>query len=177
MEPLIQRAQKGDSESFIEAINLIVPQLYKTARTRLSSEEDIGDAIQETIISAFANIGKLKKTEYFKTWAVRILINKCNDIIKKNNKVVYLAEIDESAELYGFGDDASVDRMDLENAINHLPEDYKTSLILYYVNRFTTKEMAEILDESEGTIKSRLSRARNILKNCLLNYGGVKCNE
>ena len=56
MERLIQKAQKCDSEAFIEAIDLIVPQLYKIARTRLNSQEDIGDAIQETIISAFENI-------------------------------------------------------------------------------------------------------------------------
>ncbi|MDP4144924.1 MAG: sigma-70 family RNA polymerase sigma factor [Bacillota bacterium] len=177
MKHLILKAKKGNSEAFLEAINLMIPQLYKTAKTRLDSEEDIGDAIQETYISAFENVGSLKNPEFFKTWVVRILINKCNDILKRNKKVIYLEAIDVTAETHCSGDEKAIDKLDIEAAINHLSKEYKTTLTLYYVNGFTTKEIGEILDESEGTIKSRLSRARNILRNHLSNYGEVKYNE
>ncbi|MBK1812831.1 RNA polymerase sigma factor [Clostridium sp. YIM B02505] len=174
MEKLTLKAQNGNSEAFIEAINCILPQLYKIAKTRLDSEDDIGDAVQETIISAFENIGDLKNVEFFKTWVVRILINKCNDIYKKGNKVVYLETLDNSAEINSLSNEAAIDKIDIEEAINHLSKDYKTTLNLYYVSGFTTKEIGQILNQSEGTIKSRLSRARNILKNHLINYREVE---
>ncbi|GFZ30837.1 RNA polymerase subunit sigma-24 [Clostridium zeae] len=174
MEKLILKAQKGDSEAFIEAINYILPQLYKIAKTRLNSEEDIGDAIQDTIISAFENISTLKNLEFFKTWVVRILINKCNDIYKKNNKVVYLETLDNCSEIHCSSNDAAIDKIDIQDAIKHLSKDYQNTINLYYGSGFTTKEIGQILNESEGTIKSRLSRARNILKNYLLNYREVR---
>ncbi|MGR5929622.1 RNA polymerase sigma factor [Bacillus pacificus] len=63
MELLIKRAQKGDEEAFIEAIDILMPQMYKVAKARLKNEEDIGDAIQETILSAFTNLKKGKKNQ------------------------------------------------------------------------------------------------------------------
>lgn len=89
MENLIKKAQKGDKEAFIQAINLYLSQLYKVAGARLSSEEDIGDAIQDAILSAFKNLKTLRNPCYFRTWLVRILINQCNDITKQNSKVIF----------------------------------------------------------------------------------------
>ena len=59
MENLIKKAQKGDEEAFIQALTSYMPVMYKVARTRLSSEEDIGDAVQETILSSFKNLQSL----------------------------------------------------------------------------------------------------------------------
>ncbi|PFA03363.1 RNA polymerase sigma factor [Bacillus cereus] len=96
MELLIKWAQKGDEEAFIEAIDTLMPQMYKVAKARLKNEEDIGDAIQETILSAFTNLKKVKEPVYFKTWITKILMNKCNDIVRKN-KVLY---VDEKGKTY-----------------------------------------------------------------------------
>lgn len=87
MDVLIKKAQKGDEEAFIKVIDEYMTQMYKIARSRLKDEDSIGDAIQETILAAFMNIKKLKETCYFKTWLIKILINKCNDIIKDLNQL------------------------------------------------------------------------------------------
>ncbi|AFM41493.1 DNA-directed RNA polymerase specialized sigma subunit, sigma24 [Desulfosporosinus acidiphilus SJ4] len=87
MEYQIKKAQKGDKEAFVQAITLYLPVMYKVARTRLSSEEDIGDAIQESILSAFKNLQSLKNPSVFHTWLMRILINQCNGIGTKITKV------------------------------------------------------------------------------------------
>ena len=84
MELLIKKAMKGDAEAFVQLMELNEVSMYKTAKAILANEEDIGDAIQETILAAYKNIHTLKKAQYFKTWLIRILINKCKDIIKKN---------------------------------------------------------------------------------------------
>lgn len=170
MELLIKKAQNGDKEAFISIINEHLQMMYKVAKTRLTSEEDIGDAIQETILSAYKSICVLKNTSYFKTWLIKILINKCNDIISKNKKVIYVEDYYESIE----NEDSLEDKDSIEENIvfnetlNSLDESYKTVIVLYYVSGFNTREISEILKEKEGTIKSRLSRARQKLKEIYL---------
>lgn len=88
MEELVEKAQKGDKEAFTILMLSLEKELYKIARTRLVNEDDIFDAIQETTIQAFKSIKKLKHTQYFKTWVIRTLINKSNDIYKEKNTII-----------------------------------------------------------------------------------------
>ncbi|HVJ50145.1 RNA polymerase sigma factor [Desulfitobacterium sp.] len=170
MEDLIKKAQKGDEEAFIQAITEYMPVMYKVARTRLSSEDDLGDVIQESILSAFKNLQSLKNPGYFRTWLIRILINQCNDIIKQNSKVICIGSYEEADKLTkAICDDNIVNDMDFNQILMQLSNDYRTVVVLYYVNGFNTREISEILNEKEGTIKSRLSRARTELK---ANYTG-----
>jgi len=163
MDVLIKKAQKGDKEAFIKVIDEYMTQMYKIARSRLRNEENIGDAIQETILAAFTNIKQLKETSYFKTWIIKILINKCNDIIKDNN-VLYVEDYNllENTDLNYY--ENLGEKLDFESILNKLNNEYRLVVVMYYVNRFTIKEISEILSEKEGTIKSRLSRARQQLK-------------
>ena len=86
MEELVQRAKDGDKEAFTELVLRLENNMYKIAKIRLDNESNVEDAVQETILEAFKSIKKLKQNEYFKTWIVRILINKCNKIYKKTRK-------------------------------------------------------------------------------------------
>ena len=176
MELLVKKAQKGDEESFIKAIDLCMPQMYKIARSRIKREESIGDAIQETIIAAFTNIKKQKEPRYFKTWLIKILINKCNDITK-DNKVLYVDDYSTVENTNLIYSENSEEKLDFESILDKLNNEYRLVVVMYYVNRFTTKEISEILNEKEGTIKSRLSRAREQLKTHYLKeniLGGIK---
>ncbi|WP_195430004.1 RNA polymerase sigma factor [Clostridium sp. D46t1_190503_E9] len=166
MELMVKRAQKGDKEAFIKVINEYTQEMYKVAKVKLNSEEDIGDAIQDTILSAYKNICVLKEINYFKTWIIRILINKCNDIISKNKKIVYVDEYyEDSSNISLSAYDADIEEnIIFSETLNILNEDYRLVVILYYVNGFNTREISEILNEKEGTIKSRLSRARQQLR-------------
>ena len=168
MDMLIKKAQKGDEEAFIKVVDEYMIPIYKIARSRLKSEENIGDAIQETILSAFSNIKKLKEPRYFKTWIIKILINKCNDIIR-DNKVLYVDDynlLEDNSLIYS---ESSDEKLDFEGVLNKLTYEYRLVVVMYYVNRFTIKEISETLNEKEGTIKSRLSRARQQLKAQYLN--------
>ncbi|KLU65918.1 RNA polymerase sigma factor SigV [Desulfosporosinus acididurans] len=165
MEFLIKKAQKGDEEAFIRALTSYMPMLYKVARTRLAAEEDIGDAIQETILLAFKSLQSLKNPGSFKAWLIKILINKCNDIIKQNSRVMCIGSYEEADKLTeAVNHDYLEGDMDFKRILMGLSIDYRTVIVLYYVNGFNTREISEILNEKEGTIKSRLSRARAQLK-------------
>ena len=86
MRYLVKRAQQHDNQAFVELIESVKCDLYKVARGYLDSPEDIADAIQETIVTCYEKIGKLKEPKHFKTWLIRILMNKCNDIIRAGRK-------------------------------------------------------------------------------------------
>lgn len=167
MDILIKKAVKGDEEAFMKLIDKYMVQMYKVARTRLKDEDLIGDAIQETILSAFKNIKKLRYTKYFNTWLIKILINKCNDQIK-NSKIEYVEDYNTVYSENLVYVDNSEDELDFEKTLNTLSQDHKVVIVLYYVNRFTIKEISEVLNENESTIKSRLKRAREKLKDYYL---------
>lgn len=148
-----------DKEGFIENIKKCTPILYKMGKVILKNDEDIGDAIQETILTGYEKIKTLKDEKYFKTWIVRIFINKCNLMLKKKKKTISIDEV------YDIGyKDKRIESLEIKEAVESLKEDYKVVITLYYIIGFSIKEICSILNEKEGTIKSRLCRGRNSLR-------------
>ena len=84
---LVKRAIKGDREAFEDLINMYFDRLYKEAYLRCKHEEDAKEVVQETIYKAYKNIKGLKEPKYFKTWVSKILINVCNDYLRKNGMI------------------------------------------------------------------------------------------
>lgn len=131
---LVEKAKNGDSQAFNELIEQNKLKMYKTARAVLKNEDDICDAIQEALISAYTNLNKLKENKYFSTWIIRILINKCYDIIAKNKKTENFIDISEAQEVktYDVYDSNSV----VNKVLNDIDEELKTITVLYYYDRF-----------------------------------------
>ena len=151
-------AQKGDKEAFSRLIGEVEIKLYKTAMAILKNDDDACDAIQETLISAYKKIDTLQTKEYFKTWIIRILINKCYDMIRMNRKVVNINErLRENTE--NFYEMYCVES-ELESILKKIDSDLRTVTVLYYYDDLSINEIANILNIPDGTVKSRLSRAR-----------------
>lgn len=155
----VSRAKNGDKDAFVELINENRLDIYRVAKGILKDDYDIEDAIQNTVIKAFENITTLKKDEFFKTWIIRILINECRTILRKNKKVV---SFEESISQENYCD--NYENTDLINAINSLSEELKITTTLYYFEDMSTKDIAEILGVPLGTVRSRLARAREKLR-------------
>lgn len=155
MENLIKKAKKGDEEAFFNLMEINKISLYKAGRAILNNDEDVADAIQETVISAYRNIKSLKNDSYFKTWLTKILINKCKDIISKNKETVILDDYVEEGYIQEF-----LSKFEIEDMLNDLSKEQRLVVSLYYISQFNTREISEILKEPEGTIKSRISRAK-----------------
>ena len=83
---LILRARNGDADAFVELMERNKQSMYKTAKAWLSQEEDVADAISETILDCFEHLDTLREPRYFKTWLVRILINNCSNIRRKADR-------------------------------------------------------------------------------------------
>lgn len=165
---LVKKAKRGDGEAFISLIKQYEQVLYKVASRILSNDEDVADALQETIMLGYEKIHTLKNEGYFNTWICRILINKCNYILNKNKNVIVVDEI-----LPQKLNNNDFLKVELEDALNSLNKDYKLAMILYYIVGFSTKEISEFIKEPEGTIKSRLSRAKTILRENYFKNEGV----
>ena len=115
--------------------------------------------MQDTILDAYEHIGSLKKEEYFKTWLVRILINRCTKRYRMNQRKAYLEDYSEEAQ-------SDVGKADVEfrEMLSMLPDDSRAIFQLYYGEQFTIREIAQILDMNENTIKSKLHRGKEQLR-------------
>ncbi|MBE6053379.1 MAG: sigma-70 family RNA polymerase sigma factor [Clostridium sartagoforme] len=154
-----EKAKKIDKEKFLLLINDNRLSIYKVARGILNSQYDIEDAIQNTLIKAYEKIDTLKDSNLFKTWIIRILINECKDILRKNKRTISLdGEINQGVYTDIYED------IDLTRAINLLNEELKIVTVLFYFEDMTTKDISMILEIPDGTVRSRLSRARQQLR-------------
>lgn len=165
----VQLAKKGDKEAFAGLMEANNKQLYRVAKGIVFQEFDIEDAIQETILKAWRGLSSLKRDELFKTWLIRILINECYTILRQRNKTVELVKNQE-----GQSSETSTDqRIDIWNALKRLDPDMRTVLILHYFEDISYKDIARILEVPEGTVKSRLSRAKEKIGDILSEVEGV----
>lgn len=161
MEELVERAKNEDCDAFNNLILNIEKDLYCIARSKIDNENDIEDIIQETMIIAFLNIKKLKNNSFFKTWVIRILINNCNKFYKRKKH----KSIDEDEEIKKIGSvEMDLSNIEFKDFISFLNEDERIILTLYYYLGYTTKEISKILNKREGTICSKISRAKIKIK-------------
>ena len=140
--------------------------MYHTAKSLLCNDADCADAIQEAIVKAFTKRDSLKNDTFAKTWLIRILMNECYSIMRKEKKMVTLETISETKSY------EPADYSDLYQAVSKLPASLQLAVTLYYVEGFSIREIAAIEDTTESSIKNRLYRARIQLKTLLKDEGG-----
>ena len=138
--------------------------MYVTARSILPEDEDCADAIQETIVKAFSKINSLKQDAYAKTWLIRILINECYNVLRQKSRQI---PMDVEGEMAAKAAVEPKDYSDLYRAVSQLQEDLRMPVVLYYGEEFSVREIAQVLEISEGAVQKRLARARQKLKRLL----------
>lgn len=122
--------------------------MYKIAISYVKNDEDAADAIQDTILSCYENLKSLKYNRYFKTWMIRILINKCKDILQRKNRMICTDEMPEMPF-----HEAEYASAEWAQMLEPLDEKYRMIVLLYYMEGFNTREISEILDMKESTVK------------------------
>ena len=163
LEELVAKAKRNDEKAFDELIIMVKREMYLIAKAKLKNEDDISDAIQETIFACYKNIHKLRENKFFKTWLVRILINECNKVLKgKKKNVSYDGK---NMENYLKDEDNSLENIGFDILIRDLKDDEKLILTLYYYFEYSSKEISKILKINESTIRSKISRAKEKLRN------------
>jgi len=156
---------------FSEQVTAAETTLYRISKSILKNDSDCADAVQEAIITAYSKLRSLRDDRYFKTWLCRILINECYQICRANKRVVPFEDYMETRRQPEQPGDSG-----LFDAIMELKPELRLVIVLHYIEGFQTKEIAEMLKIPEGTVKSRLSRARSELRS-ILGENEVLINE
>lgn len=117
MDNLIAKAKMRDADAFTRLMQSQMQNMYKTARAILYHDEDAADAISETILTCWEKIGQLRQDHYFRTWMTRILVNHCNDILRKRKNICLMEELPEVSY-----SDSAYENMEWEEALRMLDE-------------------------------------------------------
>jgi RNA polymerase sigma-70 factor (ECF subfamily) len=173
---LVERAQEGDEAAFTLLVSQRQDQLIRLAWSILRNEADAVDAAQETCIAAWRELPRLRDPERFDAWLTRSLVNRCRDMLRRRRRAT-IREVritDEARTLdpadAGVGssgggvDDAYVDADAIRRAFALLKPDQRTYLALHYAEDRSIAEISAIVGAPEGTVKWRLSRARQALE-------------
>jgi RNA polymerase sigma-70 factor (ECF subfamily) len=163
-ESSVIEAIAGCKDSFLKIINVNKEYLFKTAFLYVKNEHDASEVYQNTVYKAYISIYKLKSPQHFKIWITRILINNVHDAFRMTRRETVIEDAQQVEDLSYIAD--IEDKIDLYDAIDTLSYNYKTAVILRYFHDMSIKDISEIMNCSENTVKSYIHRAkRALLKN------------
>jgi RNA polymerase sigma-70 factor (ECF subfamily) len=142
----------------------MAPKLYQTCRRYLDNQHDIEEVLADTFYIILTKIGQLKEAGAFEGWARRITVNQCLSHLRK--RISFGVYIDESAAAEKASSEtmAPMDANDLMALLQQLPDGCRAVFNLYVIEGYTHKEIAELLQISEGTSKSQLNFSRRKLQ-------------
>ena len=177
---LIKRSIKGDVDAFEELIKDYKKIAYNIALRVLRNKEDAEDISQEALVKVFKNIDSFNMQSTFKVWLYRIVMNTCLDFKRKKRIVTYSIdkplEKDESEILQDIPDNSNnpdviiqnkLESQMLNECIEMLDDDFRTVIVLRDLQNLSYKDIASVLSCNEGTVKSRLNRARKKLRDII----------
>lgn len=164
MEKLVEKARDKEPDAFMELMQLYTKDMYRVALAILMNDEDAADAIQDTVLVCWEKIDTLKYVQYFKTWMIRILINKCYRIRKNRARTCGLEACEEEAVFDEYN-------IELKEALSMLDEKYRVIMMMFYGEGYHTEEIAQILKIPKSTVQTRLHRGRKKLAECYYGAG------
>ena len=129
--------------------------MYRVSYSMLRNNDDCADAVQEALTRAWQKRGSLRSMERFRPWLMRILVNQCNDLLRKQQKRSFSPLEEDTVTAVPTPDPAP-----LREAIDTLKPEWRVVITLHYLEGYSVREMADLLDAPTGTVKSRLKYAR-----------------
>jgi RNA polymerase sigma-70 factor, ECF subfamily len=171
MMGLAMRKTKREKSTYLvdteTAINQYADMVYRIAIVQMKNKSDADDIFQEVFIRLVKYKETIESEEHLKAWLIRVTTNCCNKQFTSawNKKTTFLESEDDISETYEIEEQDET----VFQAVKQLPENYKSVIHLFYYEEYSVKEIAQILEQSESTIKTRLSRARQMLRK---NLGG-----
>ena len=181
---ILARARRGDLHAFEELVRLYEKRVYAVALRSSGSPEDAADITQEVFLRAWRSIESFRGDSGFSTWLFRITMNLCVDFARHKHaqpQTQPLVRGEEDSER-PIPDTAPTPEEHLDNrelgrelaaALDEVSEEHRRIVLLRDVSGLSYTEIAEVLEISEGTVKSRLSRARIALRTVLLRRGNL----
>lgn len=182
-QALVRRAQSGDRDAFEQLVRAYESKVYALALRWTNDREDALDASQETFLRVFRFLSSFDARSSFSTWLYRVTINVCKDMAAKRSRVreqplekdsgddnyeTQLPDVRYEPELvFEKREQGEI----LCAAIASLPEEHRSMILLRDLRGLSYREIGDLLELEEGTVKSRISRAREKLRTVLLSSG------
>lgn len=181
-EALIRRVQTGDRSAFDTLVSRYEVKAFQFAFRLSRNSDEAADVVSEAFVRVYNAIGNFKGQSTFGTWLYRIMTN-CFLDMKKKDKSKITSSIEVAAQTEGGDVERQIEYLGpspqeesertererrIEAAVNKLPEYQRAMIVMYHVDMLTYEEIAEVLDLPLGTVKSRLNRARLLLRDLLL---------
>ena len=145
-------------EEFTQRVQAIRGRLYRAAYLYLGNEADALEAVDEAVYQALRGLKELREPAFFETWLTRILINECNKELRRRRRFTHVEELPETAAPEAF------DHLPLKEAIQRLPEELRSVIVLRYFAGYTQSETAQALGIPQGTAATRQRRALELLR-------------
>ncbi len=145
-----------DGQQFAQHVAPYQRLMFHVAYAMLHNQADCADAVQDALLNAWRHQAQLREDGVPKAWLMRILVNTCNDLLRKRKRAP-LQLLDTIAA-------PTVDHLPLHDALERLDASLRLPLVLHYLEGFSVAEIAESLDLPIGTVKTRMMRARNQLQ-------------
>ena len=175
---LIDRCLEGDEGALREVIGLYQDRLYGFGLRLLKNQQDAEDAAQDAFVRAFRGLASYDKARPFKTWLFTIMHNRCMDLLRARRPDISLDEEAGAAAADAAGAEPdhaalALETALVEKALSSLPPIYAEILLLQYKEGLDGPELAAVLGVPEGTVKARLSRARAMMREKLMQPSGL----
>ncbi len=178
-EMLIEQIKNGDLDAFEQLVARYETRVYTIAYRYMGNYSDASDLAQEAFIRVYRSIGTFRGDSSFLTWLYRVVTNVCKDELRRRakEKTVSIDEMMEKGTVPGVlsgpkPPEEAVLRKEwqeeVQQVLNSLSEEHRTVVVMRDVQGYTYEEIAFFLECSLGTVKSRLNRARGLLKDRLL---------
>ncbi|MGB7337559.1 MAG: RNA polymerase sigma factor [Phototrophicaceae bacterium] len=173
---LLEAAQEGDMDSYEELQILLEPDIRRFVRRKINDPYTVDDVIQDVFIAFYQNIHRINPVENLRPYIFRIARNKCYDDLRKLQRNEDVSLDDEPVRMrVSFTEAAHQPKpddlthwmllhMEVQSAMNQLPDNQREALVLYSEEQMTYAEIADIMDCSIGTVKSRLYYAKKNLR-------------
>lgn len=156
---LVRAAAKGDKEAFSTLIGPYRQAMYATAMAITHNEDDALDAIQDTLLTAWEKLSRLRDPGAFKTWLTRVLVNRCRGTLRGRSWETPEEELEEQ------GREPEYDTaLDVNRALSHLSDGDRLILQFFYFQDMSVKEIAGVLGIAPEAVRMRLSRSRKRFK-------------
>ena len=159
--PVSRREDNMTDLLFTKAYELYRNNVYAAAFSCVRNAADAADLQQEAFMRLYTCDKEFESDEHIKAWLLRVVVNLSRNHVRDNRRIV-LTELTETIPAPD-----STGRQDVLEAVLALPEKYRTPIHLFYYEEYAVREIAEILDMTEGAVKTRLRRGRNLLEKTL----------
>ena len=164
---LVKKAISGDVDAFCSLYDKYKTKLFNYAYYKLGNTQDAEDVVQDCMLTAYEQIGKLKKPEAFSSWIYTILYHGCVSAVKEKAAKRNHSDIEEYSNIISYDNDINFEREEIKQALSILSEDDQSIILLSVVVGLKSKEVAKITGLTSGNVRQRLSRSLSKMKRYL----------